>query len=453
VKPAALLAACALACAGEVAEPRAQWRVSVGTDAPVPQFGDRLLVEVLDPDARSCPGCRRQFGVSGDQLPLSFGIAAPAGDGEWRIRARLYRAIRTGPDGLPQMDGVIDRAGKLPPPTAVVDVSLALPMSCFGIEGQPAAHLTCDPDTGELAPEAVLGSEPLPAPNSWAPARDVPCPGPAPEGMACVPGGAFLLGGDGVIMAFEEQRPVPEQIVQLSPYALDLDEITVGRIRQLRAGGLLNGKPRPRNPDPLAKEAHCTYPVDESDSSFDAHPVNCLSRQVAEQACAALGKRLPTEAEWEYAAGNRAAETPYAWGYDDLDICRRAWVGHGRHALEIAFDNSIIEEPDCRHLEDVIGPVAGGHPEDVSLLGFRNLAGNVSEWVQDSFVPFTDDACWNAGSTLLVDPRCDAPTGKSITKGGSWSGTLSGTRSVRRAPYTLMESPTAAGFRCAVSFD
>ena len=58
------------------AEPpvRPQWTVTIASDARLPQFGDRLRVELLDDEGElACEGCRRVFGlVDSSSLPLSF---------------------------------------------------------------------------------------------------------------------------------------------------------------------------------------------------------------------------------------------------------------------------------------------------------------------------------------------------------------------------------------------
>src|SRR5262249_3488345 len=107
---------------------------------------------------------------------------------------------------------------------------------------------------------------------------------------------------------------------KLSPYAMDVREITVGVVRHLVA----------ENPG-LAPIMHGTDPstipckyLGPADPTNDDEPVNCVTHDLAARICKALGnKRLPTEAEWEYAAGNRDKEDDYPWG-DDGDACKYA---------------------------------------------------------------------------------------------------------------------------------
>src|SRR6187549_1622271 len=93
-------------CSGEAA-PRPEWVVTVSTDAPVPQLGDRLLIEtVTESGELACDSCRRVLSAgSAEELPVSFSVV-PSGS-RLLLRARLYRARITGGDGLPTTDQLI----------------------------------------------------------------------------------------------------------------------------------------------------------------------------------------------------------------------------------------------------------------------------------------------------------------------------------------------------------
>src|SRR5262249_3716980 len=161
-------------------------RVVLGTDAPVPQLGDRLLVEIFYDGASGapCDGCRRL--LAADAWPISFGVVPPASGGA-RVRVRLYRTANTGYDGAPGSDRLIDARGGLPPAETLTPVGIALSMRCFGIGTDLAADTICDPATGMVGPvqTAPVLADPasLPVPGTWAPAQEVPCADPVPAGM------------------------------------------------------------------------------------------------------------------------------------------------------------------------------------------------------------------------------------------------------------------------------
>src|SRR5581483_11983202 len=105
------------------------------------------------------------------------------------------------------------------------------------------------------------------------------------------------------------------------------------------------------------------------------HPVVHVSWNDATAYCAWAGRRLPTEAEWEYAARGGLALKRYAWG-DELTPNGRwncnIWQGHF---------------PDVNTREDgflTTAPVKTYRPNG---FGLYNMAGNVWEWCSDWFSP------------------------------------------------------------------
>jgi formylglycine-generating enzyme required for sulfatase activity len=263
--------------------------------------------------------------------------------------------------------------------------------------------------------------------------------------MVCVPGGAFLLGSARYPPVTASWVPVPEHAVQLSPFALDIEEFTVGAIRTLVQDRNL---PEPLAGDPTnydSNDGPCTY-ISSTDARNDAMPANCLTWYTADLACRLLGKRLPSEAEWEYAARNLTAETPYPWGTDP-NACAYATVAHGRY-LDFEATNCETVANDF-----AIGPVARGSARDRTSLGLLNLGGNVGEWVRDFLNPYSAP-CWNPpGARLLVNPVCNdnVMQGERSYRGGFWDGVpgsaLGFARDGAGGGATLYD----VGFRCAVS--
>lgn len=448
-----LLSVLAGACGSGTAPARGQWKVLLSTDAPVPQFGDQIVVDVLE--VGTSPQ-RRLFDASTpDRWPISFGVVPTDPQAPVSVRARFFRTATTGADGLPTSVAIIDETGTLPPIQGVTQVSFVLGMSCFGVGPSADGSKSCDPANGTLDPPKVLPVVPdestLAVPGSWAPARTVDCNGAVPQGMTCAKGGAFLLGSPRYYPTGTILDPTPEHVVQLSPFAIDLREVRVGQIRPLVAQGRLP-PPLQKASDPMALGGLCTY-LGPNDATNDDMPVNCVAWQDAKQACSLLGgKRLPTEAEWEYAARNMALESQFPWG-SNSDVCAFAVVARGRPFVS----GSMMTEPtDCSVANGMTfapGPVAEtttANADVSTALHLLFMAGNVDEWVDDVFAAY-DEPCWQAGR-LLVDPDCQqGASGPSqhSARGGAFNllPYLAGAfyRDVNDTPSE------ATGFRCAKS--
>jgi formylglycine-generating enzyme required for sulfatase activity len=449
-----LLGGLSLGCESTVADARPQWVLVIGSDAPIPQFADRILIEILDESGAVCHGCRRQLALgSSAHLPISVGIVPPADASRvLRVRARLYRSLRADVGGEPAAGASLDLVGKLPPVSGVTPVALPLSMSCFGIDSDVPGARTCDPATGALGEEPTLSTalDALPPSGSWPPAAEVPCAVAVPQDMVCIPGGAFLLGGDGAVPISEQYAALPEQIVQLRPFAIDVDEVTVGAVRKLRLEQRVTGIPDLHVASMADPAWACTYLGDGVDTN-DALPLNCVSHVLAAEVCAALERRLPSEAEWEFAAGNRVAESPLPWGDYDLELCDYAYVGRGRNNSET---EEVFESDVCRSQSGDIGLAPGGSDLDVTALGVRNLGGSVSEWLLDRFSPYSSAACWGGGPSLRISPVCDDPGSlQQSIRGASYAEGPGDVRVVRRDSNEPLSDPTTTGFRCAIDAD
>jgi len=437
-----LFALLGLTACQDPASARDQWLITISTDGALPQFGNRLLVEAIDEEGTiACDACRRTFGVSATDLPLSFGLSATSGAS--RVRARLYRAGQTGPDGFPGGAGLIDGLGRLPEARGVTPVALPLSLNCFGLASD--GDQTCAPETGTLVPSPLLADDlPLDV-GSWWGLASVPCATDAPDDMACIEGGAFIRGN------YDDFGPSPllsgekERLVVLSPFVLERDEVTVGEVRALLQSGALDVEPILPDPDPRGPTGTCTY-LGTDDPTNDALPVNCVPFGTAVSICQALGRRLPTEAEWEFAAGQRTLESPFPWG-SDPEACDLAIVGVGR--LEEAY---FAETTPCRGQADgqlrPWGMQPGGDPDDVTAQGIRNLGGNVTEFSSDAFEPY-GEGCHADLPRPAIDPVCVANTGRVVARGGSWNSTVRLARSTSRQ-YASGWSPSL-GLRCAAS--
>ncbi|HEY7318545.1 MAG TPA: SUMF1/EgtB/PvdO family nonheme iron enzyme [Candidatus Binatia bacterium] len=179
--------------------------------------------------------------------------------------------------------------------------------------------------------------------------------------MVRVPGGSFLMGNSD---RPEDERP--QHQVNVAEFLIDRTPVTNAQFAQF-----MNTK------GTQAADGQRWYDIDDNDArihrrreqwtadtGFENHPVVEASWYGAVAYCAWLGKRLPTEAEWEKAArGTDGRKFP--WGNEPPDRSR-AHFGAGWNDLQ------------------PVGSLAKG----ASPYGVLDLAGNGWEWVSSAYVPY-----------------------------------------------------------------
>ena len=167
----------------------------------------------------------------------------------------------------------------------------------------------------------------------------------------------------------------------------------------------------------------------------DRHPVVYVSSLEAIKYCQSLSARerrryrLPTEAEWEYAARG-TDERRYPWGNHE----------HRGDLANFADRNTVFAWSD-HEIDDGYpesSPV-GAFPFGASPFGIEDMAGNVWEWCLDYFEPYRGVA--------KVNPRGPTSGAKRVYRGGSWKSRFNSLRATTRGSNVPNYSCNDLGFR------
>lgn len=138
-------------------------------------------------------------------------------------------------------------------------------------------------------------------------------------------------------------------------------------------------------------------------SAREDHPVVHVSWFDALAYCTWAGLRLPTEAEWEYAARGGLAHKRFPWGNE--------MQPRGRHAMNVWQGRFPMENT----AEDGFAGTAPVRAFAPNGFGLYNTCGNVWEWVRDRYAPSRP-----ADAGLLRDPKGPDQGTARIQRGGSY---------------------------------
>jgi formylglycine-generating enzyme required for sulfatase activity len=303
---------------------------------------------------------------------------------------------------------VRDAASSAPPAVAPAPAPSATaapppPSRCEGV--RCASIERCDEATGQCAPDC--------------PAGEVYVPATGPEGFTMGRGkGTF---GFGAFRSENHGRGVadtPHKVVLTRPFCMDATEVTVGAYAK------------------CVEEKGCTRPEirtrwivfpDKTD-----HPVNMVHWGQANFYCTREGKSLPTEAQWEWAAGG-ADGRKWPWG-DTPPTCEHA-----------DFTAGDLTDPacDCGCAGGGTSPV-GTHPKgdrEWPAGKIHDLAGNVWEWCLDNYAPYESRA-----ETDPVHGKLEAAP--HVVRGGGWNRSAAALTTFFRGTAVVDYQRPALGFRC-----
>ncbi|WP_434048266.1 MULTISPECIES: bifunctional serine/threonine-protein kinase/formylglycine-generating enzyme family protein [Sorangium] len=261
------------------------------------------------------------------------------------------------------------------------------------------------------------------------PAASGGCPG----GMVLIEGAELQMGSDADAETPSDETP--RHGVTVKAFCLDVTEVTVKAYSDCEACE------RPRRTvesEGLTPNGRAFWSQFCNGPEAPDHPINCVDWYQAKAYCAASGKRLPTEAEWELAARGNDAWT-YPWGDsppsgERLNACGPECSGMLTERLE-----KVGKGPWPRMYNDgdaapATAPV-GRSPAGRSPAGVLDLAGNVWEWTESHYCPYDRDDCDDS---------------RRVLRGGGWDTVESQyVRSAHRRPSASTARGWSIGFRCA----
>lgn len=187
-----------------------------------------------------------------------------------------------------------------------------------------------------------------------------------------------------------------------------------------------------------ATAAGKAVPVQQVWSVNPRQPILSVTWDESVAFCSWLGGRLPSEAEWEYAARGGQDGAKYVWG----NVPRPEL--NGRPVANVADESALRKSPGGRIIpgyEDGYSETAPVGSFVSSAFGLHDMAGNVWEWVADWYGPYSDG--------LATDPHGPTAGNRHVARGGSWTSVLTTLRVSYRNELAPGPRYGYVGFRCA----
>ena len=306
----------------------------------------------------------------------------------------------------------------------------------IGIAGFAFVNLQAQDEVGDSEVTATFVSAVIAAATQLAPTPTLtppptvpPTPTPEPfvsqtgSRMIYVPPGQFRMGFDE-----GEKIEAPSHMIDLNSFYIDETEVTNGEYAQCVDAGAC---------DPPNSPNATYHPAYYGSSNYDNYPVIFVNWYDAYTFCEWRDARLPTEAEWEKAAGfdpEQMLKLRYPWGnaFDGVRL-NSCDVNCSQAEGSVSFDDGHADT----------APV-GTYPDGRSSVGIYDLSGNVMEWVADWY-----------GREYYVESTDTNPLGPlegeyKIVRGGSWLSSADKTNVTSRISYDPLAYFATLGFRCAM---
>ena len=407
---------------------------------------------------------RRQTRDSGWQwlligVLIGLGVAAVACLGSYAAGLITLNVGSGAPEAeaIAQPTVLVSEVAELPSATPTMEPRVVI------VTATPSGVTVIQPTATEIVPTdipteaidaAALGGTPLMTPTN---------PEPTLEGggsaalanlgteMALVSGGDFTMGtnqseaASAVSVCLNDyngscdisfaQDSFPPHRVILDSFMMETNEVTVSQyvefLNSLGPDRHLNGCSG--NPCAATKAEAEASNVEFDGTTYSVPPLfanlpmTSVTWYGADAYCRAIGRRLPTEAEWERAArGTDQRIYPYGneWNPDLANTNRNDRSGERTSN----------------------GPVqVRSYPEGRSPYGMYDMSGNVAEWVQDWY----QADYYSQAAASELNPQGPLTGTTKVTRGGSWDTVPFFTRTVHRQDFEPLTQALFIGFRCA----
>ena len=227
-----------------------------------------------------------------------------------------------------------------------------------------------------------------------------------------VPSGSFLMGSTDTFNEAELQEK-PQHTVFLDGYWVDQTEVTQGMFKRCIASGTC-----PDVVHDLEQNPNFT------NSDYDNHPAIYVTWDQAKTYCERVGRRLPSEAEWEKAARGTDGRL-YPWGDTPPN---------GNQAL---FDKALNGTTSV-----------GKYPDGISPYGALDMIGNVREWVTD----FYNEYYYGESAERNPQGPVEAKDNEHVLRGAAWTDAVHYTHVAMRFHHVPWSPGDNRGFRCVASY-